>query len=276
MDVVDWQQRMSEVAVDRVLVNRLVLDYLVIEGYKDAAEAFSRESGLSEQIDVASIADRMAIRAAVQRGDVQAAIDLVDALDPQILRANGTLAFHLRQQQLIEIIRSGAVDDALAFAQTTLAPAGEANPAFLDEIERTMALLAFEDTASCPVGHLLDPSHRHKTASELNGAILAAQSSQREPRLPICLRMLLWAQQDLADKHVVVPRVAPDQLVAAHPELDATKMRADEPPAAAAAAAARAPRARGGAAAGAASGVLAAAAAARAARVALTGASVPS
>lgn len=218
--VPEWERRLSEIAVDKTLVNRLVLDYLVIEGYKDAAEAFARESGLSVSVDLDGIADRMAIRMAVQRGDVQAAVELVNALDPQILRGDDTLSFHLRQQQLIEIIRKGDVGDALLFAQNSLAPAGEANPAFLDEIERTMALLAFEDTAACPVGHLLDNSQRHKTASELNGAILASQSHQREPLLPICLRMLLWSQEALARRNVRFPRVPSDHLAADRLELE--------------------------------------------------------
>ena len=41
--------------------------------------------------------------------------------------------------------------------------------------ERTMALLAFEDTRSSPVADLMDISQRQKTASELNAAILSSQ-----------------------------------------------------------------------------------------------------
>ena len=42
-----------------------------------------------------------------------------------------------------------------------------------------MALLAFEDQKSCPVGYLLDPSQRQKTASELNAAILSSQCEDK-------------------------------------------------------------------------------------------------
>lgn len=178
IDTAIWQARLAEIEVDKTLMNRLVLDYLVIEGYKDAAEAFARESGVAPEVDLDTISDRMSIRAAVQRGDVEAAVARVNELDPQILNGNTQLAFHLRQQQLIEIIREGRVEDALAFAQQELAPAGEQNPAFLEELETTMALLAFENSAACPVGHLLEPTQRHKTARELNGAILASQAQQ--------------------------------------------------------------------------------------------------
>jgi hypothetical protein len=60
------------------------MDYLVIEGYKDAAERFSSESGLSPQVDLESIENRMNIRSAIQRGDVEDAIGRVNELDPEV------------------------------------------------------------------------------------------------------------------------------------------------------------------------------------------------
>lgn len=50
---------------------------------------------------------------------------------------------------------------------------------FLEELERTVALLAFEDVKNSPVGDLLDISQRLKTASEVNAAILTSQSHEK-------------------------------------------------------------------------------------------------
>jgi len=222
VDLATWQARLTAMPCDKLLMNRLVLDFLVIEGYKDAAEAFSREAGVTPDVNLDSISDRMAIRASVQAGNIQAAVDRVNELDPGLLGRNEHLAFHLLQQQLIEIIRDGRVEDALLFAQQHLAPAGESSPAYLEDIERTMALLAFKDLASCPVADLLDVAQRHKTASELNGAILASQSQQREPKLPSVVRMLLWSQRQLAEKRVVFPRVSPDKIASGFLEVPMT------------------------------------------------------
>lgn len=60
------------------------MDYLVIEGYKEAAERFSSETGLSPQVDLESIENRMIIRGAIQRGDVEDAIGRVNELDPEV------------------------------------------------------------------------------------------------------------------------------------------------------------------------------------------------
>ncbi|CAG8662065.1 10350_t:CDS:2 [Ambispora leptoticha] len=182
----EWEKKLGEVKISKTDLNNLVMNYLVIEGYKDAAEKFSQECGLQPNIDFESIQDRMNIRNAIQNGN--------------ILDTNPKLYFHLQQQRLIEYIRQGKTSEALEFAQDELAPRGEENPEFLEELERTMALLAFEDTSQSPVGYLLHPAQRQRTASELNAAILTSQSQDKDPKLPSLLKMLVWAQNQLDEK----------------------------------------------------------------------------
>lgn len=55
----------------------------------------------------------------------------------QILEEQHALFFHLQQQRLIELIRGGKTEEALAFAQEYLAPHGEENEAFLEELGET-------------------------------------------------------------------------------------------------------------------------------------------
>lgn len=65
-------------------LNRLIMDYLVIEGYKSAAEEFSEEASLTPPVDFESIESRMDIREALQRGDVEDAITRVNDLNPEV------------------------------------------------------------------------------------------------------------------------------------------------------------------------------------------------
>ena len=60
------------------------MDYLVIEGYKSAAEEFSKEADIASPVDFQSIEDRMNIRDALQRGDVEEAITRVNDLNPEV------------------------------------------------------------------------------------------------------------------------------------------------------------------------------------------------
>nr|CAG8441833.1 15572_t:CDS:2 [Entrophospora candida] len=182
------------------------MNYFVIEGYKDAAETFSQECGQSPSIDVDSIKDRMNIKNAIQNGNIEEAIEYVNDLNPEasikfvILDTNPKLCFHLQQQRLIEYIRQGRITEALECAQDELAPLGEENTEFLEELERSMALLAFDNTSTSPVGYLFNTSQRLHTASELNAAILTSQSQQKDPNLPNLLKMLVWAQDELDEE----------------------------------------------------------------------------
>lgn len=202
----EWEKKVSDVKVRKEDMNRLVMNFLVTEGYVDVAEKFKSESGTEPDTDLATITDRMAVKQAVQSGDVEVAIERVNDLNPEILDTNPQLFFHLQQQRLIELIRKGKVEEALEFAQEELAPRGEENPTFLEELERTVALLAFEDVTKCPVGELLDISQRLKIASEVNAAILTSQNHEKDPKLPGLLKMLLWTQNQL-DVKAVYPRI---------------------------------------------------------------------
>jgi hypothetical protein len=110
------------------------MNFLVTEGYVDAARAFEEDSGTAPGVDLSSITDRMEIRKAVHSGDVDAAIERVNDINPELLEQQQELFFHLQQQRLIELIRQGKTLEALEFAQEYLAPQGEENPAFLEEL----------------------------------------------------------------------------------------------------------------------------------------------
>nr|GMC78819.1 protein GID8 homolog [Ipomoea batatas] len=153
-------------------MNKLVMNFLVTEVTWKQQKSSELNLGTEPDIDLATITDRMAVKKAVQSGNIEDAIE-------KILDTNPQLFFHLQQQRLIELIRHHKVEEALEFAHEELAPRGEENYGFLDELERTMTLLAFEDVENCPLGELVDMSQRLKTASEVNAAILTSQSHEK-------------------------------------------------------------------------------------------------
>ncbi|CCL98283.1 uncharacterized protein FIBRA_00277 [Fibroporia radiculosa] len=178
------------------------MDYLVIEGYKSAAEEFSRETGMESPVDFDSIESRMNIREALHRGDVSDAITRINDLNPEILDTNQALYFKLQQQKLIEYIREGNITEALQFAQEELAPRGEESPEFLSELERTMTLLAFQSSPLAPtaISELLSPAQRMKTAGEVNAAVLESLSQGKEAKLIGLLKVLSWGESMLSER----------------------------------------------------------------------------
>ena len=63
------------------------------------------------------------------------------------------------------MIRENRIEDALKFASEQLAERGEEDATVLSELERTLALLAFEDPHLSPFSDLLSHSHRQKVST---------------------------------------------------------------------------------------------------------------
>ena len=47
IDGADWAERLRGASIGNAMINELVMDYLVIEGHKEAATAFAAETGTS-------------------------------------------------------------------------------------------------------------------------------------------------------------------------------------------------------------------------------------
>ncbi|XP_035903253.1 glucose-induced degradation protein 8 homolog [Anopheles stephensi] len=204
----EWQSRLETFPFKQDDINKLIMNYLVTEGFKEAAEKFQAESGVVPSVDLNSLDNRILIREAVQNGFIQEATHLVNQLHPELLDNDRYLYFHLQQLHLIELIRAGKIEEALTFAQTQISEAGESNPEVLNELERTLALLAFEKPQHSPFADLLDHTHRQKVASELNAAILKTeQQEQSSPRMINILKLILWAQTELDKKNVKYPKM---------------------------------------------------------------------
>ncbi|XP_010476003.1 PREDICTED: glucose-induced degradation protein 8 homolog [Camelina sativa] len=202
----DWERLLRTVKIQREEVNRLVMNFFVVEGFLEAVEKFESESGTKPEVESASIAGRVAVVKAIQSGDLEVAVEKLKALNPEILKES----FCLHQQRLIEIIRLGTTDKALEFAQKELKPFGEQNRVFLEELEKTLMLLGYEDltTSSCPMTlrELLTNSQRLKTAAEVEAAILISQTGEKYSKLEHLLKMLNWTQNQL-DEELEYPRM---------------------------------------------------------------------
>lgn len=204
----EWVRLLDAKEIGRTSMNKLIMNYLVTEGFKEAAEKFQQESGVGPTVDLNSLEDRIRIRDAIITGQVQEATALINQLHPDLLDSDRYLYFHLQQLHLIELIRSNRVEEALAFAQSHLSEAGEDDPSVLSELERTVALLAFEDPLNSPFGDLLQPAHRQKVASEINAAIIKLEHQECTlPKLSTLLKLILWAQDKLDKKSSKYPKM---------------------------------------------------------------------
>lgn len=200
--------KLESTQLQRSDMNKLIMNYLVTEGFKGAAEKFQEESGVVPPLDLNTMDNRIRIREAIQEGRTQEAILLVNEMYPELLDNDRYLYFRLQQLHLIELIRDGKVEEALHFAQTQFSESGESEPGILNQLERVLALLAFEEPTLSPFSHLLNTKQRHKVASEVNTAILKTEHhTSTEPKLYSVVKLILWAQEELTKRKIKYPRM---------------------------------------------------------------------
>ncbi|KAL8747387.1 MAG: hypothetical protein Q9190_000733 [Brigantiaea leucoxantha] len=178
------------------------MDYLISEGYPSAAQKFALEANIQPRVEVDSIRERVDIRNAIYGGEIQSAIEKINELNPQVLDQDSSLHFALLRLQLVELIRvcisnpDADIMPAINFATTHLAPRAPTNPEFLEDLERTMALLIFPpDNLTPSLTALLDPDLRKDVAKRVNEALLASQGERTKARLFELVRCRAWSEQ---------------------------------------------------------------------------------
>lgn len=67
------------------------MEYLISEGYPEAAQRFALEANIEPELDVDSIQERVEIREAIASGDIQSAIEKINELNPQVSPSSSSL-----------------------------------------------------------------------------------------------------------------------------------------------------------------------------------------
>jgi hypothetical protein len=123
-----------------------------------------------------------------------------------------SLHFSLLRLQLIELIRKctsapdGDITPALEFATIHLAPRAPEKDSFLEDLERTMALLCFPgDNLAPPLAELMDSDLRRRVASQVNETIMENEGQQKEPKIRSLVRLRAWTEDNFRNKHKDLP-----------------------------------------------------------------------
>lgn len=210
------QDGLNSMQLKRSDMNELIMDYLVHEGFKEAAERFREEAGSHEdriadwitRLESPEMMDRrVEVRHCIEGGDILKGQSLINLYYPEFLDNHRSLYFKLQQQHLIELIRQQKINEVLAYVHDQLS-IDELRD--LTEMERTLALLAYEFPDKSPYSNLLQASHRLQLASEINDMILQETTGSIEPnkpRLVTLLKLLFWTQNELEKKKIQFPKM---------------------------------------------------------------------
>eukprot|EP00834_Sanchytrium_tribonematis_P004852 NODE_261_length_11439_cov_1.285538.p6 type:complete len:223 gc:universal NODE_261_length_11439_cov_1.285538:1373-705(-) len=200
-----WFANYNAVNIQEHDLNKLILNYFVVEGYKEAATQFSQESMQPLFIDEETMECRTTIRDAIQTGNVEEAKSLINDLDSDILENNKELVFLLQLQILIENIRNEDMNTALAMAQE-LAPLAELEKPYREELEHVMSCMVFKDPL-LRQAEKLDVAQIEKVLSCINQSILSNMSQEKDSKLPMLLKMCAFGQHLLDQYQIEYPKM---------------------------------------------------------------------
>lgn len=82
----NWLQHHADLAFPSD-INSLIFDYLMMEGYPNAAAKFSKEANLQPHQADDTIQLRQQIQHSIHIGSVQSAIEALNDLDPEVRRS---------------------------------------------------------------------------------------------------------------------------------------------------------------------------------------------
>ncbi|KAI9377593.1 hypothetical protein POPTR_019G080800v4 [Populus trichocarpa] len=177
----------------------LVRSYLLHYGYEETLNAFdvasqstippiciAQENGSGEQDIAYALTHRKTLRQLIRNGEIDAALSNLRDWYPQIMQDEKSAAcFLLHSQKFIELVRVGALGDAVTYGRIELAKFFKLPP-FDDLVRDCVALLAYEQPQKCSAGYLLEDSQREIVADAVNAMILLTDPNVKDSQS--CLR----------------------------------------------------------------------------------------
>ncbi|XP_034924589.1 ran-binding protein M homolog [Populus alba] len=177
----------------------LVRSYLLHYGYEETLNAFdvaskstippiciAQENGSGEQDIAYALTHRRTLRQLIRNGEIDTALSNLRDWYPQIMQDEKSAAcFLLHSQKFIELVRVGALGDAVTYGRIELAKFFKLPP-FDDLVRDCVALLAYEQPQKCSAGYLLEDSQREIVADAVNAMILLTDPNVKDSQS--CLR----------------------------------------------------------------------------------------
>ncbi|KAH7543926.1 hypothetical protein JRO89_XS15G0062700 [Xanthoceras sorbifolium] len=170
----------------------LVRSYLLHYGYEDTLNSFdlagksnvppifiAQENGFDEQ--EYALNQRKTLRQLIRNGEIDAAFaKLRNCLTIVLLQDDkSSTCFLLHCQKFIELVRVGALEEAVKYGRAELAKFFGLDE-FEDLVQDCVALLAYEKPQESSVGYLLEDSQREIVADMVNAMILLTNPNVKD------------------------------------------------------------------------------------------------
>ncbi|OBT50730.1 hypothetical protein VE04_08405 [Pseudogymnoascus sp. 24MN13] len=154
-------------AWSRTRLDRLLVDYMLRNGYVQSATALAQEKQIEELVDTGTFMQMGKIRDSLRNGRVNEVLAWCTENKKELRRMGSKLEFMVRFQQYIELVRTrdqAKLQDAIVHAKKYLLPSKDLYPS---EVKQAAGLLAFPPEAGLAIYTNLYAAHRWEDLAKL-------------------------------------------------------------------------------------------------------------
>ena len=194
-----WQKELNVQKMNKDKMNKIIANYLFIQGYCQPLKKFISEAKIQFDFDEKLLNQRFLIRQLITTNQIEKAILEINSIDKNILIENKVINFVLQRQILFNYIKENKLQEALNFAKDNLLPLSEGDEFLYKELEKAMGVLAYENINDSPEKELITDKFLEKVASKINLVILNYLSGNKiiNLNLDLILKLTIYVQQEL-------------------------------------------------------------------------------
>ena len=194
-----WQKELNLQKMNKDKMNKIIANYLFIQGYCQPLKKFVSEAKIQFDFDEKLLNQRFLIRQLITTNQIEKAIQEINSIDKNILIENKVINFVLQRQILFNYIKENKLQEALNFAKDNLLPLSERDEFLYKELEKAMGVLAYENINDSPEKELMTDKFLEKVASKMNLVILNYLSGNKmiNLNLDLLLKLTTYIQQEL-------------------------------------------------------------------------------
>ncbi|TAQ84054.1 hypothetical protein B7494_g7624 [Chlorociboria aeruginascens] len=217
----DSMQSLDDVKYEewsRTRLDRLLVDYLLRNGYKDSAIALAKEKHIEDLVDVDTFVQMTRIRDSLNKRKVTEALVWCNENKKELRRMESNLEFMLRFQQYIELVRTqdqAKLLESIAHAKKFLLPFKDTYP---KELQQAWGLLALppstraEGYGPISVDHPSEPLHANTQQSPRSPirstpphCVISWSVSAQNPIMPLISHIIHFTYIIVLDNNLRVP-----------------------------------------------------------------------
>ena len=197
-----WQKELNVQKMNKDKMNKIIANYLFIQGYCQPLKKFISEAKIQFDFDEKLLNQRFLIRQLITTNQIEKAIQEINSIDKNILIENKVINFVLQRQILFNYIKENKLQEALNFAKDNLLPLSERDEFLYKELEKAMGVLAYENINDSPEKELITDKFLEKVASKINLVILNYLSGNKiiNLNLDLLLKLTIYVQQELKEE----------------------------------------------------------------------------